>query len=192
MPFTDEAARELRRWRVRTRALEKAASGLFQSWLGKLNGLAIRIALVLEYLWWIGRQSEAPPPIDNWPKEPPPPPPAEISALAFRAAVAFLETYAVPMARRTFGDAAVPESERDTAVLARWIKSQEPIPSLVNGRALRREHAALPTRDARRYAAALAELAEAGWLRPAPSRAGNSIGRRRDDWEVNPALRVPT
>ena len=42
--------------------------------------------------------------------------------------------------------------------------------------------------SAGRYEAALAELAEAGWVREAPVRAGDRPGRRRKDWAVNPAL----
>ena len=40
-----------------------------------------------------------------------------------------------------------------------------------------------------RIEAALAELAELGWVRPAPGREGGGAGRRRADWVVNPALR---
>lgn len=51
-----------------------------------------------------------------------------------------------------------------------------------------RHAGALPTREPGRYDAALAELAEAGWVREAPDRAGERPGRRRKDWAVNPAL----
>ena len=42
--------------------------------------------------------------------------------------------------------------------------------------------------NADRIAAALRELAEAGWVRPAPTRAAG-YGRQRQDWAVNPAVR---
>jgi hypothetical protein len=57
----------------------------------------------------------------------------------------------------------------------------------VNARVLR--HAGvLNTKESARYDAALAELEAAGWLRPHPGRSGDSTGRRRKDWEVNPRL----
>ena len=39
-----------------------------------------------------------------------------------------------------------------------------------------------------RIEAALAELAELDWVRPAPRREGGGKGRQRADWAVNPAL----
>jgi hypothetical protein len=80
------------------------------------------------------------------------------------------------MTRRCFGDAARPQVERDAAGLAKWLLTQKPLPVVVNARVMR--HAgAIPTREAARHDAALAELADAGWLRPQPSRAGGAKGR---------------
>ena len=60
--------------------------------------------------------------------------------------------------------------------------------SILNARRLR--HAkVLPTKDADRYEAAIAELAAAGWLRSHPGRAGDNQGRQRKDWEINPKLK---
>jgi hypothetical protein len=89
------------------------------------------------------------------------------------------------MARRTFGEAAMPRSDRDAVSLARWLLAQTPLPAVVNARDLR--HAdALPTREADRYDAALAELVLAGWLKSARPRSGP--GRTRKDFLVNPSL----
>ena len=58
----EPAADELQQWRVDLAAMEPDAAGLFLSWLGKLPGGAVRIALVLEHLWWVGeRPNEAAP-----------------------------------------------------------------------------------------------------------------------------------
>ena len=81
----------------------------------------------------------------------------------------------------------LPETERDAAALARWLRSQPLLPETLNTRALRRSRA-LSTGKAERYDLALAELEEAGWVRAAPSRIGGGTGRQRKDWQVNPAV----
>ena len=177
VPFSPAAADAMQKWREDVSGLESNAAGLFLSWLGKMPGYGGRLALILEFLWWCG-------------DKPGTPEPGEVSLAAAEAAFAFLADYALPMARRAFGDAAMPEAERDAVTLARWLMAQRPLPAIVNARGLR--HAsALPTRQPARVDAALAELAEANWVREAPARAGDQPGRRRKDWAINPALMVP-
>ena len=104
-------------------------------------------------------------------------------------ALGLLAEYAAPMARRAFGEAALPEAERDARQLARWLLRRSPVPEVLNARALRRmgDRPGIPKPE--RIEAALHELAELGWVRPAPGREGGGKGRQRADWAVNPALR---
>jgi hypothetical protein len=47
-------------------------------------------------------------------------------------AIGFLSEYVVPMARRAFGEAALPEPERDARRLARWyLRQPHPRPAVV-------------------------------------------------------------
>lgn len=104
-------------------------------------------------------------------------------------AIGFLSEYVVPMARRAFGEAALPEPERDARRLARWyLRQPHPRPAVVNTRILRRmaDGPGIPT--APRIEAALIELGELGWTRPAPGRDGANAGRQRADWTINPAV----
>ena len=114
-------------------------------------------------------------------------PPIVICETDILRAVTFLADYAVPMAKRAFGEAALPEAERDSRKLARWLIKQTPMPELVNSRELRRmpNGPGIPT--AARMTAALEELAELDLVRRVPPREGG--GRSRDDWSVNPHLR---
>jgi hypothetical protein len=91
------------------------------------------------------------------------------------------------MARRVFGEAALPRAERDTQANARRLIRQNPVPDIVNARDLRRMAYGPGIRDADQVSAALEELADAGWVRRASGRAGG-YGRQRLDWAVNPAL----
>ena len=147
--FDETAASALQEYRKQVATAEAEASGLYLSWLGKLPGVAVRLAVMFEHLYWCGdNEHEAPP--------------DSISERAAVAAIAFLDRYAAPMARRCFGEAALPQVDIDARALARWIKEHSP--STINARDLRRA-GALSTKDAARYDAAIAELEAAGWLR---------------------------
>ena len=174
LPFEPAAADAIQGWREQVADLEATAHGLFLSWIGKLAGLAVRLATVLEFLHWSGSASFGD-------REP-----VKVSARATDAALALIESYFLPMARRTFADAAWPEKERDALALGKWITTRDPVPDCVNARDIRRQ-SVLATREAARVDAALAELEAAGFVRTAER--GSGAGRRRKDWDVNPVLR---
>jgi hypothetical protein len=174
VPFTEAARVVIQEWREQAAVMEAAASGLFLSWVGKLPGFAARLAVIFAHLAWCatGRGD----------------PPADVTEADVLRAVVFLQDYAVPMARRAFGEAALPQAERDSRRLARWLLRQSPRPAVLNARDLRRiaDGPGLP--DAARVEAALQELAALGWVREAaPNRAGRG-GRSRADWVVHPDL----
>jgi hypothetical protein len=173
--FTDGAADALHRFRLEVREVERGASGLFLSHVGKWPGLAARLGLILELLWWAGGDAPAASG------------PSQVGEAAAAAAVGLVAGYVGPMARRVYGEAALPRAEQDAAALARRLVRLAPAPETVNTRELRRQRF-LPTGEPARYDAALAELEEAGWCRPAEaSRPGP--GRRAKDWTLNPAVR---
>lgn len=173
--LSSDAAELIQAWREDVAQKETQVSGLMVSWLGKLPGYAVRLSLVIEYLWWVGQEELFPEPTG-------------ISQDATHTAIAFLDAYAVPMAYRVFGDAGVSQADRDAHSLAKWIINQQTIPDVVNARELRRA-GALPTQDPERYDYALQELSEVGWVRRSPHRPSNQGGRRKKDWCLNPALR---
>ncbi|MDE2344700.1 MAG: DUF3987 domain-containing protein [Betaproteobacteria bacterium] len=174
LPFTEPAAAALHEWRLEVAGMEESAAGLMLSWLGKLPGMAVRLALILELLAW----SETP---EGTPE------PEAVSERSIVAANTFLADFAIPMARRTFGAAALPQVERDARRLARWLVQQSPLPETINAKELRRMAQGPAIPDAERMEAALRELDAAEWVKSAPSRAGGH-GRQRKDWTVNPAL----
>lgn len=175
VPFAPGARAVVAAWEQQTYDMGSEASGLFLGWLGRLNGVAIRLALVLQHLEWAARPAGVAPP-------------AEVGEVATLRAVAFLEGYALPMARRVFGDAALPQAERDSRTLARWMLRRRPLPAVLNVRGLRRVAGGPGIPDAPRLSAAMEELAALGWVRPAPGREGGIPGRPRNDWAVHPEL----
>jgi hypothetical protein len=177
VPFTDAAANLLQVWREEVWGLEKSASGLFLSWLGKLPGFCVRLSVILQHLDWAWSGEAAPP--------------SHIEPQAVARAADLLEQYALPMARRVFRDAAMPEQERDARTIARWLVQQRPVPDAINSRELRRMANGPGVNEPDRLTAALRELEAAGWVSPNPNR-DSGHGRQRSDWAVHKEVKGMT
>ena len=174
VPFDDAAASLLDTYRQQVADIEAEASGLLMSWLGKLPGMAVRLALIFEHLWWCGDHEYD----DQCPQA--------ISEKAVIAAIVFLDEYAMPMAQRCFGESSLPRPERDVRAIARWMLDNGP--EIINPRHLRQIRVISGSAPASRYDEAISKLEEAGWLRPSFSREGGSSGRQSKDWLVNPKV----
>jgi hypothetical protein len=167
--LTDEAADWFDHWRTRHHESIQDAPPRIKGHFAKYFGLVLRIALVLEHLWWSLKSHM--------------PAPDEVSAPAVIAAACLIDDYFRPMAECAYGDAAVPEVERNALTLARWIAKAKPMS--INARELRRNVRLPGLRDAKVVKAALQELEEAGWLISSPTRQGDTPGRQRQDYRVD-------
>lgn len=147
------------------------ANGLLKSFIGKLDGMALRLALVSELARWAYEGGDEP---------------RSISRATVEAVADFMESYAIAMAARVYGDAALPQVERNAATLARYIQRKKL--KRVNARTLRREARLPGLRDAPPMQEAIAALVDADWLRPDSSRKGDTPGRHRADYTVNPTV----
>jgi hypothetical protein len=147
------------------------AGGLMRSAYGKARGLALRLSLVLEYLWWCGTADFAGPP-------------ASISPAAFCAARQLVADYFMPMAEGVYGDAATSRADRNAATLARWIVRQRPVEVYV--RELQRRVRLPGLNMAEDIHAAASVLGEAGWLTAPPRGAWQQ--RPRSAYPINPRL----
>ncbi len=170
LPFTEDAATALQKWRVEHHELD--AVGMFGSSMAKMPGYVVRLALVLEFLWWS---------VDSGPE------PTTITRKAVAAAAHLVEDYFKPMAERVYGDASLPEKERMATALARWIV-QQPATSF-NARDARRGGKLPGIRKSNQMKMAIEELSEAGWIRATPTRKGGGVGQQKSDFEINPRLR---
>ncbi|WP_119458536.1 YfjI family protein [Rhodospirillaceae bacterium SYSU D60014] len=173
LPLAEDGLAVLDGWRQEHAESEAATSGLLTSHWGKLPGIVLRLSLVLEYLWWAAAPDRGEP--------------ESVGKAALIGAVALVEDYFKPMAERAYGDAALPEDERNAATLARWIRRERP--ALLNARDLRRRVRLPGLRSADKIRAAITHLEDADWLIAAPAREGGSCGRQREDYRVNPKLR---
>lgn len=158
-------------WQAEHDADADEMGALYKGMVGKLRGTVLRLSLVSELLRWAidgGRE------------------PQSVSLRSVAYAAAYADSYAKPAALRVFGDASLPKVEKHAATLGRWLRRHKP--GRINLRTLRRESGLPGLKDADALKAAVDMLVEAEWLRPAPSRAGDTAGRARSDYLVNPAI----
>jgi hypothetical protein len=149
---------------------QATASGLMRSAFGKARGLALRLSLLMEMLWWAAGEGISPPP-------------KVISQQAFLAAATLVAEYFMPMAERVYGDAAASESDRKAATLARWIVKARPTEVYV--RHVLREVRLPRLKTAEDIHEAARVLIEADWLRDPPAGGGK---RPRMAYPVNPKV----
>lgn len=173
LPLTAQAADLFEAWAKENAELDSDASALFKSFVGKMDGAVLRLSLVAELVdWAINGGSER----------------REVSARSVAAAAEWVEDYAKPMALRVYGDAALPRSERNAAVLARYILKMGM--KTINKRELKRSphKSALPDmRKAEALDAAIEHLVDGGWLMAIETNTG---GRPAGTYSVNPAVRA--
>ncbi len=172
-PLASEAVDCFHDYRLELAREEEGASGLYLSFLGKLPGVVLKLALIIEFMRWAVEPFSSPEP------------PGQISKESVYGALGLADAYFKPMAKRAFGEAALPRHERDAAALARFIFKARP--ETVNARKLQQKRLGGINKAERMYAA-LNELEEAGWIDPVPSREGETAGRKKADYDVNPRI----
>jgi hypothetical protein len=155
---------------------QKNADGLLRAALGKARGQALRLALVLEMLWWCGEDGASPPP-------------TRISPRAFIAAAELIGDYCMAMAERVYGDITTRTRDRNAAILARWILKRRP--KEVHIRHLQREIRLPGLRTAGQIRDAAKLLVVTGWLCP-PALNTRFGPRTRLSYPVNPRLWLAT
>lgn len=156
----------------RMQTAQQNSAGLLRSAYGKARGLALRISLTLELLNWCADGGLSTPP-------------TQISPESLAHACKLVEDYFMPMAARVYGDAAVPEIERNAATLAKWVMLTKP--PYVHVRTVQREVKLPGLRSAEAIKAACDSLVEADWLRQ-PAGGSGFQARGKVAYPVNPAL----
>jgi putative DNA primase/helicase len=169
----DDAAGLFNQWRANHFDLVESESGLLCSHLGKLPGITLRLALVFTFLEWANSPDESPP--------------TEISQEAMSIALTFIDEYAIPMARRVYGNASVSETDRKAAALAQSIIREDE--AVISKRSIYRDKGKwrCDIKDAKEADAVLSLLCDLDWLRPID--AGTGPDRRKAEYAVNPKVK---
>jgi hypothetical protein len=168
-------------WRLR-RSEASDEVGLWGGWLGKQGGQALRLALILEHVWWSERHANSADSADSHPQT--------VSRNALSSAITLIDDWAAPMAKRAFGASAASLEESDMAALARWLRRKGL--RKFNARKVRRSGDGPGGRlaGAKSMAEACRGLEQAGLIRHIGGRATEGPGRQREDYSVNPGLAV--
>jgi hypothetical protein len=168
--FSPDAADILETWRRDTLPVhERMARGFLLSAVGKLPGILVRLSLVFEYLSWASGSPE----------------PQTITASSVDAALAFVEEYALPMARRALAAGSQSVEAKNAALVAQWLL--DAVPERVNLRTLTKFTPGFPVGDAAALAGAVPLLEEANFLRMVQGPGGH---RPKKDYLVSPLLPV--
>jgi putative DNA primase/helicase len=171
MRLDGPASDTFQQWREEHDVSAKATAGMVESAWGKLPGILLRLAMVLELSAWAIGPTGAPEPTN-------------VSKASLLRAAVLVDDYIKPMAERVYSDAAMPVNERHASGLARYIAYGKH--DQVNVRVLSRNRCVPGLNDPATVAAAIKILVEAGWLRPDDTPTG---GRPRGDYTVNPRVR---
>jgi hypothetical protein len=176
VPLTTEGRGLLETFARDMQERQQDAGARLAAALGKARGQVLRLALVLEMLWWCGEDGASPPS-------------TRISPHAFVAAAELIGDYFMAMAERVYGDITTTPRDRHAAALARWILRTRP--QEVHIRRLQREVRLTGLRTAGQIRDAAEILTTAGWLRP-PALNTRFGPRARLSYCVNPRLRLST
>ena len=150
--------------------------GVWGQWLGKQGGVALRLALIIEHLWWAAnphRDQDGP---------------TVVSQSALSAATNFIDGYAGPMTVVALNNAVRPASEQDAKTLLALLRRRpiEQFNARLVGRGSNGPAGRLATPAV--MASACDVLEAAHLIRFAGVRAGNHKGRKTNDYEANPVL----
>lgn len=156
---------------------EDAASGRFVGHLGKLRTYLVRLATVLELLWWSERPQEGKLP-------------ACLSRQAVESAITLVVHYFYQMSLRVYGRAGLSATESQAMALIKGLLdlAKEEGRARFNLRAdiLRPRLAGI--RKADELTEPLLCLQRNGWIQPVFTRAGNKPGRQAKNYELNPQI----
>jgi hypothetical protein len=124
-PLSSDALFEFTSWyEYKQWDAKNAAAGRIAGAIGKLDGIALRIAQVIELLEWAWSGSNQPEP-------------EQIGLESIHKALSLIDTWVRATLERVFAEASLPQAQRDAMTVGRWILKTEP--KMVNARELRRQ-----------------------------------------------------
>jgi hypothetical protein len=124
VPLEADATEEFEAWWIGKQYRAKIdASGMLAGAVGKLDGTALRLALVLEFLTWAWDQNEAHEPDC-------------VTRKSVINSMRLIDDWVRPNLERVFAEASLPQDHKDAMIVARWLLKAKP--NNINARELRR------------------------------------------------------
>lgn len=173
IPLSMKAWEYFSKWATEHTKRETMAVPALQATYGKANGLVVRLALVLQLMWWASDVFDE----EDEPKK--------VSLKAIKAAIRLRDEYIKPMQVRVFDSIGVTDVDQSAGHLARWILSKKP--KSIDVRTIMRER--LPKlRDAKAINLAIEQLVFDYWIYPKEQITHDKGGRPKRTYVVNPLV----
>lgn len=171
LPLSIAAQQLFNTWYLAHLNKSQQEESILKYFLGKGQGYVLRFALLLELLWWADSEY---------------PEPTEVSFEAVQMAVELYDTYLTPMCERVYNMYYSPTENIEARALARWIIKNKPQSFTLRDVYNNGNVANLRRFDQAKIAAD--KLIKLNWLSSESSRVGNTKGRSRKTYYVNPEV----
>lgn len=163
-----EAQKYFDDWYVPHLTKSQQEESILKHFLGKGQGYVLRLALLLELLWWASSEYSEP---------------TEVSLEAVQAAIELYDTYLTPMCERVYNMYYSPSQNIEARALAKWIIANKPTSFILRDVYNNGNVANLRRKEQAEKAAN--RLIDLNWLSCRSSREGNTAGRKRKTYYVN-------
>ena len=167
LPLSIEAQQLFNTWYLAHLNKSQQEESILKYFLGKGQGYVLRLALLLELLWWADSEY---------------PEPTEVSFEAIQAAIELYDTYLTPMCERVYNMYYSPSQNIEARALAKWIIENKPQSFILRDVYNNGNVANLRRKEQAEKAAN--KLIALGWLTCKSSREGNTKGRSRKTYCV--------
>lgn len=171
LPLSEEAQEIFNTWYINHDEKSQQEESILKHFLGKGQGYVLRLALVLELLWWASEEYLEP---------------NEISLEAIKAAIELFDNYLTPMCERVYNMYYSPSQNIEARALAKWILNSRPqyfiMRDIYHNGTIRE----LNCMD--KVKKAVTTLCSLGWLSEYKSREGTTKGRQKATYYVNPEV----
>ncbi len=171
LPLSIEAQQIFNTWYLAHLNKSQQEESILKYFLGKGQGYVLRLALLLELLWWADSEY---------------PEPTEVSFEAIQMAIELYDTYLTPMCERVYNMYYSPTENIEARALAKWIIENKPQSFILRDVYNNGNVANLRRKEQAETAAN--RLIDLNWLSCKSSRAGNTAGRSRKTYYVNPEV----
>ena len=171
LPLSVEAQQLFNTWYLAHLNKSQQEESILKYFLGKGQGYVLRLALLLELLCWADSEYSEP---------------TEVGFEAVQMAIELYDTYLTPMCERVYNMYYSPTQNIEARALARWIIENKPqsftLRDVYNNGNVKHLRFKEPTEKA------ADKLIKLNWLSCESSRAGNTVGRKRKTYYVNPEV----
>lgn len=171
LPLSIEAKEVFSAWYIKHLTKTQQEESNVKYFLGKGQGYVLRLALLLELLWWASSESAEQ---------------TEVSAEAIQAAISLYDSYLLPMCERVYYMYYSPAYNIEARALAHWIIENKlesfTLRDVYNNGNIKHLRRKEPTEKAAK------RLVELNWLHYEDTRAGATKGKCRRTYYVNPEV----